>query len=394
MSVSTITFYPVDNGAMTLVKLNDQEETTILVDMYIRSEAEDPDGEKFDVASHLRKQLKTDAEGRPYVDVLLLTHNDDDHIKGIWDHFHLGSLDDYSFPDDEDNPVPIVIHEMWSSVRFWRRSSKSNKLSEDAKAFNREMKRRVNLFEESGTIQEEGNRAIIIGEDPDGKTEGLEAIVREIDTEFSKVNERDLSGKLLLRALGPLPKQDEEEDEEFEKSNRASVILQAVVHEETLWEDYDSLILLPGDAEVFVWECLWDKHVGTDHLDYDVLLTPHHCSWHALSHDSESDCDDPKVSEKAKSALSQANEGAYTIASSKPIKDDEDTPPSQLAKKEYVSIVGADRFLCTGEEPDEDAPQPVVIRLTASGPSRQTPKSRARTSRAATAAAGEALPHG
>lgn len=394
MSVSTITFYPVDNGAMALLKLNDDAETTILVDMFIRPEADDPDGEKFDVASHLRTQLKKDEQKRPYVDVFLLSHNDDDHIKGVQEHFHLGAPDDYTFPEDEDAPVPILIQEMWSSARFWQRSSSSNKLSDDAKAFNREMKRRVKLFQDSGIIQAEGDRAIIIGKDPDGKTDGLETIVRDIDTAFSKINGRELASKILVRVLGPLPQQEDEEDEEFQEANRSSVIIQVAVREQSLWDSYENLLILPGDAEVFVWECLWNKHEGSDWLDYDILLTPHHCSWHSLSYDSESECDDPQVSEDAKNALSQAKEGAYAMASSKPIKDDDETPPSQLAKNEYVGIVGHSRFLCTGEHPDEKHPQPIVMNLTADGPQLKPAKSKPRTSKVATAAAGVALPHG
>ena len=394
MSVSTITFYPVDNGAMALLKLNDDAETTILVDMFIRPEADDPDGEKFDVASHLRAQLKKDEQERPYVDVFLLSHNDDDHIKGVQEHFHLGAPDDYTFPEDEDAPVPILIQEMWSSARFWQRSSSSNKLSDDAKAFNREMKRRVKLFQDSGIIQAEGDRAIIIGKDPDGKTDGLETIVRDINTAFSKVNERELAAKCVVRVLGPLPQQEDEEDDEFKKANRASVVVQLAVNETSLWDSYENLLMLPGDAEVFVWECLWDKYKGSDWLDYDVLLTPHHCSWHSLSHDSETECDDPQVSPDAKSALSQAKDGAHAVSSSKPIKDDDETPPSQLAKNEYVDVVGEGRFLCTGEHPDEDDLQPIVFALTADGPQLQPIKSKPRTSKVATAAAGVALPHG
>lgn len=396
MSTSTLTFYPVDNGGMTLIKLNDDAQTTILLDMYIRPEADDPDGEKFDVATHLRKQLNTDFEGRPYVDVFLLSHNDDDHIKGLQEHFYLGPMDDYKFSDDEDDPARIVIKEIWGSARFWQRSSSSNKLSADAKAFNKEMKRRVKLFEDTGRIQGEGERVIIFGEDPNGNTDGLEAIVRQIDRTFTKVNERELSAKLLVRVLGPIPQQEDEEDEDedFKKANRGSVIVQITVKESNVWDSYQNLLLFTGDADVLVWECLWAKYNRSDWLDYDVLLVPHHCSWRSLSYDSESESDNPQVSEDAKKALGQAKDGAHAVSSSKPIKDDEDTPPSHLAKHEYVDIVGDDCFICTAEHPSEDDPQPIVFYLTADGPQLKPTKSRPRTSKVAAAAAGESFAHG
>ena len=173
MSASTLTFYPVDNGAMSLLKLNDDHETTMLVDIRVRGETDDLEGEHFDVAAHLREQLNTDEDGRPYVDVFLLTHHDDDHIRGLQEHFHLGPLDDYRFPHDEDEPAPIVIREMWGSPRFWKKAGKNYTLSDDAKAWNREMKRRVDLFEEAGEVQGAGERAVILGEDESGKTDGF-----------------------------------------------------------------------------------------------------------------------------------------------------------------------------------------------------------------------------
>jgi len=387
---ATITFYPVDNGCMALLKLNDSEETTLLIDMYIRTAADDEDEDAYDVAEHLRKQLNTDDEGRPYVDAFLLTHNDDDHISGIQDHFHLGPPSDYQNPEEDEEPK-IIIKEMWNSCRFWKRSSNSNKLCDDAKAFNREMKRRVKLFEDKKSVQSAGNRALILCKDPEGKTDDIEDIVRDLDETFSIINERDLKGKLSIKVLGPLPQQKDEADEGFNEKNRGSVILSIRVTE----AEYENVLLMPGDAGVFVWECLWNKFENNKTvLEYDVLLAPHHCSWHSLSHDSQSNSDDPQVSDDAKSALSQAKEGAYIISSSKPIKDDDNDPPSHAAKEEYLTVVDKKYFLCTGEYPKENNVEPIVINLTGSGPQRKQPKAKARLAAAAISATGEAFPHG
>ena len=43
----------------------------------------------------------------------------------------------------------IVINELWSSPMIFRRKSKKLSLSEDAKAFNTEARRRVNLYKEN-----------------------------------------------------------------------------------------------------------------------------------------------------------------------------------------------------------------------------------------------------
>lgn len=390
MSVSTITFFPVDNGGMAMLKLNDPDKTTLLIDMNIRKSADDEESDIFDVASNLREQLEKDENGNLYVDAFLLTHNDDDHIKGLQEHFHLGDPAEYRKPDGQEE-AKIIMKEIWSSSRFWKRASDSNRLCEDAKAFNREMKRRVKLFEYAKEVQNPGNRALIIGKDPDGKTDEIRDIVIDIDETFAKINEKKLGEKLLIKVLGPIPQQESESDEDFERKNRGSVILQITVIE----GDYHNHILMTGDAEVFVWESLWAKYKDdTSNLQYDVLLAPHHCSWHSLSYDSQSGDDDPKVAGDAKKALSQAKDGAYIISSSKSIKDDGNDPPSYAAKQEYLTIVDERHFLCTGEYPSEEEVEPIVLELTSAGPRLKGRRSTAKYTTAAIAATGEVLPHG
>ncbi len=133
---TTITFFPVDNGDMTLVKLGNAAETTLLIDCNIRPAADDKDDPTRDVASDPRKRLKKDAKGRPYVDAFLLSHPDADHCRGLERHFYLGPLKDY--PDDKKSVSErrIVIREMWSSPIVFRRASKDHTLCDDAEAFN------------------------------------------------------------------------------------------------------------------------------------------------------------------------------------------------------------------------------------------------------------------
>jgi hypothetical protein len=41
---TTLTFFPVDNGDMTLIKFGDAASTTLLIDVNIRQDADDPEG--------------------------------------------------------------------------------------------------------------------------------------------------------------------------------------------------------------------------------------------------------------------------------------------------------------------------------------------------------------
>jgi Cft2 family RNA processing exonuclease len=105
-----ITFFPVGNGDMTLITLID--ETNILIDVNIRTAADNPEDDACDVSSELRKRIKTDDKGRPYVDVFVLSHPDKDHCTGLKNHFHLGKPDDYV-----DEPPETGTKKEWLGIR-------------------------------------------------------------------------------------------------------------------------------------------------------------------------------------------------------------------------------------------------------------------------------------
>lgn len=279
MGNTIITFFPVGekNGGMALIKLNNIDKTTILIDCSIGDESI---AEYCDVNQELRNRLPSDSDGRPYVDAFILTHRHDDHLKGFQKHFHLGSLEDYK---DDNNELKIIIKELWSSHNFWKPVSSSYSLCDDAKAFNKEMKRRVKLYEDNNKIQVEGDRAIIVGTDPDGKTDKLNNINYDIGATFTKINNLDISSKLSGYILSPIEKQDNEDEECFTNKNRQSIVVQLSVKQ----GNYENKLLMAADAECLVWETLWGKYkADISKLEYDILSAPHHCSWHSLSYDS------------------------------------------------------------------------------------------------------------
>ena len=369
---SIITFFPVDNGDMTLIKLSDK--TIILVDINLRESAEDEEDPSLDAVKGLRDRLEHDDDGRPYVDAFLLTHPDQDHCRGLKKHFHLGPQSDYDFDPPEGEKLKIVIREMWSSPMIFRRASKNNLLCDDAKAFNTEARRRVKLFRDNG-FSMEGDRILIIGEDEEGKTEGLEPLLVKLDEVFRTINGKR-NDHISIRVLGPFSIQEDSEEEEKLRKNHSSVILQYSFAANG--QDDACLFLSGGDAGVYIWERLWGrKKSKTSHIQYDLLLTPHHCSWHSLSHDSWSEDENPQVSQDAKSALSQARDGAFIVSSSKPIKDDKSDPPCWGAKMEYLSILESvdGEFFCTGEHPNEEAPEPLTFKISKEGPQPPSKKS-------------------
>ena len=355
-----ISFFPVGNGDMTLVTTESNRK--LLIDLNIRSAADDPDDDTPDVASKLRDRLRRDAKGRRYVDALLISHPDKDHCTGIEKHFHLGPPDTWSKAADK-----IFIREIWSSPMVFRRASRRHTLCDDAKAFNTEARRRVRRFREVGDSVSDGDRIFILGEDENGKTDDLEAILIRVDEEFSRINgEADRS--MSARLLGPLPKGDDDDEDTLSKNNSSTILRFSFTGDQ---RPDKCRFLTAGDAEVAIWERLWRRHsFRPDWLSYDLLQAPHHCSWHSLSHDSWSEKGkDAKVSPDARRALSRTRDGATIVASSGPIKDDDRDPPCIRAKREYVSIlrpVHGD-FLCVGERPSPESPDVMDFEIGAHG---------------------------
>ena len=383
---ANLTFFPVGCGDMTLLRLADSGSTTILIDCNIRAAADDPDDETRDVAADLRARLPRDADGRPYVDAFLLSHPDKDHCTGLENHFHLGPLADYADDDKPDEQKRIVIREVWSSPIVFRRKSKSHPLCADAQAFNREAKRRVKAFRSSEPLLE-GDRILILGEDIDGKTDDLTSILVRAGETFQRVNGNH-NAYFSALLLAPHPQGDEEEEDLLSK-NQSSTILNFKIAS-SLTDLESCRFLAGGDAEVAVWERLWSRWGTTpETLAYDVLLAPHHCSWHSLSWDSWSQLGEKaKVSADARSALGQARFGAIVVASSKPIREDDADPPCIRAQREYKAILSAagGLFLCTGESPNTWAPEPLEIEITAAGAKKKAARVSAVSAVAAAAA--------
>lgn len=113
-----------------------------------------------------------------------------------------------------------------------------------------------------------------------------------------------------------------------------------------------------------------------------------------MSYDSQSEIENPQVCEGAKSALSQAKIGARIIAQCKPVKNNDDDPPSKAAKDEYLTIVDESYFYCADEYPDEKNPEPIKFNLTSDGPQRKGIKEKSKLSVAALASTKESYPHG
>ncbi|MDV6315729.1 hypothetical protein [Idiomarina sp. HP20-50] len=345
-----ITFFPVGNGDMTLIETDSKKK--ILIDCRIRQNDDYPNALEM-----LRDALGDRQDGKKVVDLFVWSHPDKDHCQGIEEHFHLGPPEEWS--DEEDL---IFINEIWSSPMVYKRANRTNnKLCDDAKALRKEVKRRVELFEDKKQF-ESGDRVLVLGEDENGNTDNIQDIVLHLDECCSKIN-GSYEESFEARLLGPASKAELDEEEETLGKNHSSVIINYCLSAGGKSINF----LSGGDAEVACWESLEKRLSSTkilEYLDYDILQAPHHCSWHSLSRDSLSDKgEDAEVCEEAMNALNRVKDGGFIVSSSEMIEDNEKDPPAFRAKKEYESILEEKKgdFKCVANHKKNGKNIPMVI---------------------------------
>ena len=351
-----ITYFPVGNGDMTLIQTDSGK--SILIDCNIRTGDEHPD-----VITMLRKRLPKDSEGRTFLHLFVWSHPDQDHCGGIREHFHLGKSQDY----DEEKDL-IFINEIWSSPMVYRRASKNFTLTKDAKALKKEVKRRIERFKDVESMKD-GEYVQIVCEDEDGKTDDVIDIVLDLDSTTSCIN-GEIDSTIAARILGPSPKPDLDEDEDKYSKNKSSVIINYSLDADGVKSK--ARFLSGGDAEVVCWEALIKRMEddGTvSNLDYNILQAPHHCSWHVMSHESQSKAKEEgtiaKPSGKALKALGQALSNAIIVSSSNTIENDDNDPPSYAAKEEYEKIVDDVEgiFKCVADNVKDGEQRPLEIEI-------------------------------
>jgi hypothetical protein len=355
MQDANITFFPVSNGDTVLIKLSDK--SSIIIDCNIRNDAHDEEEEScYDVHSHLLDELERDDKDRPFTDAFILTHPDQDHCRGFQTSFHSGDPDSYKKTDGE--PEKIIMGEIWFSRRIF--SNYEEALSDDAEAFKKEVNRRIELYKKKNLQRNKtGNRLRVIGYGESEETKGLEEITTAPGNSIDLINgsaKEDFS----FFVHAPFKR---DVDSDVCKRNNTSIVLQANFKVDGV--ERACLALLSGDAHWDVWREILRKSEA-ESLEWDLKLAGHHCSWTFFNNTPYADNKTPQQS--SLDILDHCREGSFVVASSKAIKDDDCNPPHYPAKQEYVKVVGEDNFFCVGEQPCEEKPEPLVFRMTANGP--------------------------
>jgi hypothetical protein len=349
MAEVSITYFPVGNGDTSLVRLKDG--TSILIDVCICADDED----KYDVHGHLTGELRSE-KGVPHLDAFILTHPDQDHIRGWSTYFYSGDPSKYGESDKKVGR--IVADEIWFAPRIFAPHEKE--LCQEARDFRKEVNRRIELFRKASQASSlPGNRFRVVGFSDNPDLKGLEAFLTVPGNITSKIN-TSVKNDFEMFVHAPTKK---DSDAKWGERNDTSIVLQ--LRFKVGDDSKAALAMFGGDAHCGIWSNIIEKSKTPD-LEFDLFLAPHHCSWTFFSEEpSENENPDDGIVDFLST---KKREGAIVICSSKPIKDDDDNPPHFIAYGKYKEIFGDENVLCTMEEPNDENPEPLYFTMSENGP--------------------------
>lgn len=333
-----ITFFPVGNGDMTMIKFQDR--TTILIDCNIRMDDEKP----YDCLEYLQEYLPKEDSGS-YVDAFVLTHHHEDHC--------LGASELFWFGDPAKRPAgKALVKELIVTPRLLTDDEIKN---EHAKAVRKEADRRLALWGKEA-FNSDGNRMQIIGYSTE--LSGYEEMTTVAGNQIGMINGKNCTGYELF-VLGPVKKDTDDEDANI---NDTSIVLK-ITFVKSNYKPTKRIVMIAGGDELC--DNLVDIINKNPGMTFDVLIAPHHCSWHSISNEDSSE---GEAHDTIKQFLDASRDKAHVIASSKPIKRDGDNPPSYRARNVYRNhLDDADRFICLGEYPKETENKPLVLDVSYQG---------------------------
>ncbi len=335
-------FWPVGCGDSTTIALD--AETVVQVDLHHLECAEGEEDARTPVIDEL-VELLPKRDGRPYLAAFGITHLDEDHIKGF-----------------AELREKVTIGDLWFTPRIlWEQLADPEAvLCEDAKVLVEEAERRINLMKAQGQVGS-GDRIRIIGyhdvlvahreiykDLPEGS-------ITAPGSSFDHVDGVDKAS--VFSAFVHAPFKDDAEGARNDTSFALQITLddglgrgQALLLGDLSYPQLSRIFEI-SDAETVAW---------------DVFLSPHHCSKSAMYWDDESQTDAEPRTELLEAIEAAGAEGGYIIASSGPIPDTDvrrANPPHAKAAARYRERVEDGHFLCTGEYPNEEAPEPIVFAL-------------------------------
>ena len=256
-------FWPVGTGDSTTVTVN--ADTAFQVDLHHLASSNDDDDPHTPIVDQL-KQLLPKQDDEPYLATFVLTHPDEDHCLGF-----------------ADLLKEVSIGELWFSPRIFREYKKD--LCDDAKAFQKEAKRRVKKTIANGDNTSSGDRVRIIGYDDLLEEEEFKNFPRNrLTVPGNAITDLDGTDHATeFRAFVHAPFKDDATGDR----NDCSIALQIRLIDDP---GVGSGLLL-GDHCYPTIKRIFDRS-QTDDLAWNVMLAAHHCSKSAMYWKDDDDEDE------------------------------------------------------------------------------------------------------
>jgi hypothetical protein len=339
-------FSPVGCGDSTTVVVDG--ETVVQVDLHHVEEAENDDDPRVPIVDRLVDGLP-ERDGEPYLAAFGATHLDKDHIQGF-----------------AELQKKALIGDLWFTPRIlWeQQQDDAEELCADAKAFVKEAERRIRVMKAKGTVGS-GDRIRIIGyhdvlkEHSDIYKDLPEGAVTVPGSSFTAIDGEDKSDCFEAFVHAPF-----KEDAEGER-NDTSFALRITLMDGAA----AARAMLLGDLSYPTLKRIFDRSEDGD-LAWNVFLAPHHCSKSAMYWKDEGEAEATLKQDILDAIEGAAGDPAYIVASSIPIPAVDQkgsNPPHAIAAARYRELIADGHFLCTGEHPSEQAPEPIVFELDSAG---------------------------
>jgi hypothetical protein len=369
-------YWPVGCGDCTTAVISDA--IVMQIDLNDGAIAEEDDNERIPVVDELIAKLPK-RNGRPYLSCLVLTHPDLDHCKGY-----------------RDLAKRVTIGELWHTPRVFREFELRDPMSDDAKAFRKEAKRRVAATIAAGGDPGAGNRVRVIGYYQLLQEDDYRHFPRTFFTTPGESVEL-LDGQNLFGTFSAFIHAPFLNDSAGER-NETSLAMQI----ELIGGQHVMRGLFLGDLSHPTLRRVIDetrRHGNDSKLTWNALLAPHHCSKKAM-YEKDIEGKDVLKQDILDDFEAAQSPGGFIIASSVAIPGSNspgDNPPHAKAKARYEEIVSG-QFLCTGEYSTPDNMRPIILTNTprgvvlASGPFELSEEARADLAAAIARARGDSAP--
>lgn len=343
-----VSFFPIENADSCRITLS--SEARILFDFCHRFK---PGNGKYDLAGNIKADLLK--RRKLFVEVLCITHLDDDHCDGAEDFFHFNHALKYQ------GQGRVEIGDLWVPAAAILETG----LDDSARVIRQEaihrltkQKSGVKVFSRPGSLDDwlkakgvnpddVAHLIVDAGTYVPGWKKGVQGVEFFVHSPFA-----------MRQGAGTPPSR-----------NNNAIFVQATFQEGTR----DTRLILSADVDSAVIADIvkvtkW--HSNEDRLGWDINNVPHHSSYKSLNAGGER-CGAITPVDEVDWLYQQGGQGGYLVSTSKSIPSDcvEKMPPHKNAAdyyKERASEIGGE-YVVTADFPTKTNPAEMIFEITSQG---------------------------